>query len=401
MKITDLPENEKKTFYYDTVRGAFDGIVQSIGMTVVLYIAIRIFSVNDTWKTIINGAWFAGLIGSIGLAWMASGSRFRTSQLAAVPLLVASLFFTLSTFVTDGLAFSLLISCALLMPNLRIPLLSSLYAQNYEVTRRGKLYSWALLALIATTLLANFLFGTLLDANTDHYKLILYIAAAASLLSALVTLRIPSEVSTVKRSAHPFADISLIWKDKLFGYVLAAWFLIGFGNLWSKPLRVVYLAEPERGLGLSAFTVMLILGVVPEIPRLLFTRVWAHLFDHMNFIVLRIILNLFFGAGLLLFFITENIYVIGLGSFLVGTGFAGGGVAWHLWITRYAPREKSHVYMSIHTALTGLRGMIGPWFAFLFVKHFSIPAIGYASLILVLVSCLMLLPLVKMKERFQ
>lgn len=49
-----------------------------------------------------------------------------------------------------------------------------------------------------------------------------------------------------------------------------------------------------------------------------------------------------------------------IGAALLGTGFAGGSITWHIGHHDFAPPELASHYMSIHVALAGLRGVLVP-----------------------------------------
>ena len=119
----------------------------------------------------------------------------------------------------------------------------------------------------------------------------------------------------------------------------------------------------------------------------------------MNFVILRMILNLAFGAGVLLFFITSNTWVIGAGSALIGIAFAGGSIAWNLWVTKYAPPGKTGAYMSVHVSLTGIRGTLGPIIGYWVVGLIGARNIGIVSCTMMLVATLMLIPEIKHGRR--
>ncbi|MFQ5443250.1 MAG: MFS transporter, partial [Nitrospinales bacterium] len=149
------------------------------------------------------------------------------------------------------------------------------------------------------------------------------------------------------------------------------------------------------GIEGSAAFVALITAIIPDAMRLLFIPIWGRLFDRMNFIVLRMTLNTLFGLGIALFFLTTNPIVIGAGSALIGISFAGGSIAWNLWVTKYAPPGKSAAYMSVHTALTGIRGTFGPSIGFWTVKRIGPVNIGLISCALMFLATVMLIPEIK------
>ena len=205
----------------------------------------------------------------------------------------------------------------------------------------------------------------------------------------------PSEPIVDSPHTNPFGNMKYIIKDKSFGYVLLTWFIMGFANLWTLPLRVDYVTAPEWGIEGSAIYVAMIITIIPETIRMILIPFWASLFDKMNFVVLRMILNLFFGFGVLLFFVTSNPWVIGMGSALIGAAFAGGSIAWNLWVTKYAPPGKAGAYMSVHVSLTGIRGTIGPILGYWTVNLIGARNIGIISCVMMVFATLMLIPEIK------
>jgi len=98
------------------------------------------------------------------------------------------------------------------------------------------------------------------------------------------------------------------------------------------PLRVEYLANPRYGLKwkgelLTAGTVALLTGVIPNLARLIFNPLWGWLFDAMNFFVLRITLNIGFMLGMISFFATGSVAGLVVGAVLFGISNAGADVA--------------------------------------------------------------------------
>ena len=188
---------------------------------------------------------------------------------------------------------------------------------------------------------------------------------------------------------------ALLVKFPVFGYVLISWFLLGFANLWTAPLRVVYLADPVRGLNLAPFTVLLINGIIPSITRLVTTRFWALIFDRFQFVYVRIALSIFLTVGILLFFLTDNIVIIAISSVLSWIGLAGATIISTLWVTRFAPVGMSQVFISIHFFLIGVRGIVGPPIGFYVASHLPLRTVGMISFFLGCISLLMLIPIIR------
>ena len=69
-----------------------------------------------------------------------------------------------------------------------------------------------------------------------------------------------------------------------------------------------------------------------------------------------------------------------------GMAFGGGRIFWSLWVTKIAPEEKASSYMSIHMALTGLRGTLAPFIGYAILSHSTPSSVGIAGMVLILVS---------------
>ena len=233
----------------------------------------------------------------------------------------------------------------LLFIALRVPSLTAIYEENYAQDRRGRLYSTGVLLSILSGLAASLLFGRLLNENMELYRPLFIVVGLLSVFSGLLFFFVPSGEITREHNSHPLRDLSLLFSNRVFGLMSLSWFIVGFANLWSLPLRAVYLAEQERGLGLSPFQVVLILGILPNITRVVFNRYWAGHFDRHSFVNMRVLLNVFIASGLLIFFLGRTVLTVALGSAVMSIGFAGGAYLWNLWVTKvFAARGESSLY---------------------------------------------------------
>src|SRR6267142_806953 len=175
--------------------------------------------------------------------------------------------------------------------------------------------------------------------------------------------------------------------------------LMGFANLMMLPLRVEYLANPKYHAGRQAVSVSMIAlltGVIPNLARLVLSPIWGHLFDHMNFFTLRVALNIGFALGILTFFTTNSFTGLVVGAMVYGISNAGGDVAWSLWVTKFAPPGRVADYMSVHTFLTGVRGVLAPVFAFYFASELSLGILAAINSGLIVLATALLLPEVKL-----
>ena len=110
-------------------------------------------------------------------------------------------------------------------------------------------------------------------------------------------------------------------------------------------------------------------------------------------VLIRIVMAFLLGLGIMIYFSTRLIPVVIVGQIILNIAFSGGPILWSLWVTRIAPPEKTSIYMSIHTFMTGIRGTIGPALGFLAVAVLSFRAVGIISFVGILCAIGSLLPL--------
>jgi MFS family permease len=235
------------------------------------------------------------------------------------------------------------------------------------------------------------IFGVVLSGqNIGRFRWLLWMYAVAHLAAAFWTSRCPSQPLTRSDGMHPLRAFRYVKEDRVFRLTLICWMLMGFANLMMQPLRVEYLANPNYGLKLETATVALIVGVIPNVARLLMSPIWGVVFDRMNFFALRVVLNVGFAVSILAFFTSNNMAGLLCGAVLFGISSAGGDVAWSLWVTKFAPPDRVVHYMAMHTFLTGLRGLVAPFVAFYLLGVLSVATLGWIGAGLIVVSALIL-----------
>ena len=383
---------ERRTFVLDSARLGLDGVVVSLVQSGFLLVAIRYFAVSDAWKSLLAAAPHIGQLAALFLPALVARLEPRPNIVVAAATAVGALLLLPAAFAAGGGLFVLLVAGCLLLFNGRLPFLTAIHEQNYHPSRRGRRFAFGALLTVVAALLFDLIFGALVEQDLALFRPMVVAAAGLLLVQAVLLVFVPSK-PTSRADRNPFAGLKLVREDKVFGRMLLAWFILGFANLFTLPLRVVYLAEADRGLGLSPFMVVLIAGLIPQATRLVFNRVWARVCDRLNLVVFRILLAVSIGTGIFLYFLTSSIPIIIIGNILISVSMAGGPIIWHTWVTRIAPPGQSHVYMSVHVFLTGVRGTIGPLVGFGALAAVSFPAIGAFALGLVVVAVVIVLPL--------
>jgi len=390
------PENlAQKTFRWDLLRGFFRGIITSGTQTFGLFIAIRYFNADLFSKSLIGSAPFMGMLFSLFLFHYAALTDLKKSICGSLPMVLSGSLLILAASMSSLWAYTLCIVLGFMLLTSIIPFLTSIYNDNYPEGRRGAFYSKGVLVTVLVSIISGYLGSLLMDRNPEFYRWVLITLGVAGLGKAYAIWRMPSGKIEDHNHTNPFNHMKLVLENRSFGYVLLTWFIMGFANLWILPLRVDYLTSSTYGIEGSALFVATLITIIPDLMRAFSAPLLAKLFDRINFIVLRMILNVIFALGVGLFFLTKDPYIIGLASALIGIAFGGGTVAWGLWVTKYAPPGKVGAYMSVHVFLTGIRGTLGPLIGFWTVQHIGAPAIGMVSFAMMITATVMLIPEIK------
>lgn len=385
----------RTTYFYELWRSATAGIIETAGSTFLLTIAVKQFAAGSVTKGIVAGAGSLGLLLSPLVVSFVTTRGWRTSLAAsrilaagAVSFLFASLLPSLETFVL-GSVIGMATSAAV------IPLLTQMYQDNYPEKERGRLFSRTVMVRIAMAAGFSKLAGDALDGHIDQYRWLLLVFAGALAVASFCLSRCPTQPILSDGGAHPFRAMRFVRDDALFRRTLICWMLMGFANLMMLPLRVEYLANPKYNQAVAVGTIALVTGVIPNLARLALSPVWGYLFDHMNFFALRVTLNIGFAIGIFTFFTSNSFAGLVTGAIVFGISNAGGDVAWSLWVTKFAPPGRVADYMSVHTFLTGVRGVAAPLFAFYFAATVSLGVMAAFSAGLILLATLLLVPEIK------
>ncbi len=352
------------TFRHDRVRGACQGVLETGLMTFGLVVVIRHYEAPQGVKALVSAANAVGLLLTPLSLFLISRSGWTASRAASLNFGLGAVFLALAAASRDLALFAPLFVLASLVLSQQAPLMVHIYTANYAANRRGRLLSTSIVLSLVTAIVFSTVGGRLLDRDLETHRLLFAVMCLAALVAARSVARMPSRSFASEGGSNPLTAIRYAWRDRVFGWMLVVWMFMGFGNLLMLPLRVEYLANPDFGINASNVQIALVTAVVPSVVRLATTHVWGSFFDRHDFFTIRTVLNGISLLAILLFFLTDNLWVIGLGGALFGLGMAGSNIAWNLWVTKFAPPGRASDYMSVHTFLTGVRGVTAPFLGF-------------------------------------
>jgi MFS family permease len=393
-------EAASTTYYYDRLKAPFYGILEAGWTTFALVIAIRYFDASETHKAFIAGA------GPIGFL-LAPVTLFIAAQLKSRPSAACGAVFALSALLLSGaslahslLFFSLFAVTSQMAAVQHGPLMLQIYTKNYTAKERGSRMTVPFILTAAFSILFSYAGGLILDWKLGAYPIIFVVMVVAALASAYACARMPCSPLSREHVGNPWQNFSLIWKDRFFGFLLGSWMLLGLGNLIALPVRVDYLANPEFGINADNTTIAVLMMVIPAVARIISTKMWGYFFDRLHFVTTRNLLNALFLFSIGLFFFSSNLIVLGIAMAFQGLAMGGGKIFWSLWVTKIAPDEKVSSYMSIHMALTGLRGTLAPFLGYWILSQSSPGAVAVIGMALVTVS-IVLFELVRGHQRLR
>lgn len=384
----------RRTLPWDLMRGGFEGAGHAFVGTFALLVAIQHFNCSDNLKSTIAAGSSVGLGVSFLYATYSHHWIRKRNIEAAIPLFTAAACCFASAWVTSPTAYAILCFLAALLFMTRAPIMTAIYRENYKRIVRGQVFSLSVLLGALSSATLAFLGGKYLDLGIERYRYLFVFFAFLLCGAALAVLRIPCDRKPREALPNPFSYFSVLGKDTAFVYVLVTWFIFGFANLTLFPQRLEYISQERYGFSLSPGMVALVIAVVPEVTRMVMVIPMGRLFDRMNFIVLRILINLFFLGYMLVYFRASSVWQLVVSSMFLGIGFAGGAISWNLWVTKFAAPSDTAKYMAMHTFFNGVRGIIGPFVGYWLARQFSVPVTAKFCAGLTFLSLLMLLPLV-------
>lgn len=386
----------RRTFRLELLRSLPAGVVETVGTTFAVFLAVSIFDASQTAKAVLVSSASVGLLLSLFAVQFVRRIGCSINLAAGSISALSAGGFLLAALNPDSLALYLIGICsAQLGLTLTLPLFSQIYRRHYPDLNRGRLFAITGIVRKIGAIIAALGFGFWLKDNPTEFAQLLFVYAICCFIMAGCVLAMDSIFLSKTRGVHLFDAFEHVKRDKPFRQILIAWMVLGLGNLLCLGIFVEYIANPDYGYGLAADQVSLITTFTPELAFLCCVFTWGAVFDRVNFFVVRIVINFFFIAAVVVFFFGGSLWTLYLGLALHGIGKAGGNVAWSLWVIKFAKAEQVAEYMSVHTFLTGCRGAAAPFLAFTIAASLSPQVVGLLGVILMTISTFMVGPLLR------
>lgn len=398
MRIVPSENPARRTFLLDSLRALPGGCVETLGIIFAVLIAVRVFEAAAWQKATLVAASSFGLLLSLfpvqlvrRTGWSVNVATAALYAISCLSLLAAA------AGGEDMHVFLPAMTVALICITLSIPLMSQIYRKHYPNEIRGRLFASTGVVRKFAALAAAAGFGKLLAHDLGNFRWLLVAYAAGCLAMALCVLAMQRTHLQRANQVRLFGAFDHVGRDKPFRGLLISWMVLGFGNLLCFSLFVEYVANPAYGYNLETDTIALITGSLPELMFLIFVVGWGVAFDRVNFFFLRIVINVLFMLGILFYFVFDGIWALCVGMALHGMARAGGNIAWSLWVTKFAEGDHVAEYMSVHTFLCGVRGVLAPFLAFPLLAAFGPKTVGLLGAGLIFAASVMIWPSVRLR----
>jgi hypothetical protein len=385
---------QPRTFKLELARSLPQGFVETAFSTFAVFIAIRYFDLSAWKKGTIIASGSAGLLLSLFIVQFIRRHGFSVNKVAAVLWCISAAAFVVAGYSQDNASTFFSGTCmAYLSLASASPLMAQIYRKHYSDEKRGHLFSLAALTRACVAALFGWLGGLWLERH--GFSPLYFGYATGCLLMALCVVSMAPVHLRKSNRIEWFNAFSHVGENPAFKKLLIVWMLLGLGNLIGWSLFVEYIGNPRYGYGFGADEVGLITSTIPMLAFIVCVVPWGSIFDRMPFYRVRATVNLFFLAGILIYYLGGNMLGLCIGIALHGVARAGGNIIWSLWTTRFAPADKVIEYQSVHSFLTGVRGVFAPLIAFTAANYLGPAWVAWASAILILAATLMTWPELK------
>ncbi len=389
---------QRRTFRLELLRSLPQGFVETAMTTFAVYVAIRMFGLPPWMKSAIIASGSFGLLLSLFVVQLIRRRGWTVNNVAAVFWILAAAGFGVAAASARHPALYCAGTCVAFVGLASAPpLMAQIYRKHYADGNRGRLFSLSSLTRACTVVVSGLALG--LWVEKQGFPPLFTAYAGGSLLMVLCVRAMAPVRLRASNRIRWFDAFSHVGRNRAFAKLLAIWMLIGFGNLMSFALFVEFIGNPAYGFGFDAKLSGLVTSTVP-MAAFIFTVVpWGIVFDKLPFYRVRAMVNLFFIAGILIYFLGGSLLTLCLGIALHGIARSGGNILWMLWTTRFAAEEHLSEYQSVHSFLTGVRGVAAPFVAYACLEHLGPVAVAVAATSLLALGTLLIAP--EIREEFR
>lgn len=270
---------------------------------------------------------------------------------------------------------------------------TSIWNANYPAEQRARLVGrlQSLRLLLGLMIVAGV--SSLFDLHAQYYRFVYPVTALIGVVSLFLLrgLRVRGQAAELARwrreqeaaaasggggernfAASLREALLILKRDRAFASYCAAQFFLGSAIFLIEPALNITLTQTLKfGYFLSSG----LMDILPTLLMLIAIRFWAPYFDRVGVVQFRVLSSIVwvaaFATTAVSMFIVQldttrqwlpiAIGVLFLARIMAGIGRGGGAIAWHIGHLHFAGRDNAELYMGVHMALTGVRGLLMPF----------------------------------------
>jgi MFS family permease len=380
-----LKELSERTFKLDLLRCSLNGILE-VGFNIfAILIAIRFLDASQGFKSLLAAGSALGFFLMPWTSRLSAKLGRPVTHIAGFIMLICSFSLFSCAQVEGILPYTVCLLVAQISLSQMPGLMIHVYSSNYKASNRGRNISWNFIFASSIGMMFSYFFGDFLDQNGKHYNFLFWGMGLVAFSSSVTLFLIPSSgVKNTDSSSRFLVGLTYVFKDRLFGKMLAGWMLMGLGVIMTIPLRIEYVAR-DSGMGMTNKQIAVLFGI-SMLSGVLTSRIWGKLFDQMSFVPYRLALNFFLLFSIVIFFSSTTFSGLAIGAVMGGVATGGASIAWSLWVMKIAPDGRESDYMGAHVFMTGVRGAIAPFFGYFVLGLVGFKGVACCSSFLILIS---------------
>lgn len=369
----ELDDDVKYNLRIDGLASLIYGLFAGVIYPYTSIIAVRLGASNFL-VGFVSSAPFVGQLFAIYWGHRSALSPRKTPIIVWAGLISRLLIIPLALF-TSPLVFVLLVVLHNMIATFATPAYNGLLKKIYPDQYRGRLMGLVKLLICLTHVSATYIAGWWID--VWGFKSIFLIAGLLGLISSMVYFWIKEEkveVPTGKTVPFSLEKVYQICKrDKAMVWCTAAFFIFGFGNLFS------YAAYPIYQVKVAALTTSQIrLLSVFNLPVWFLTYpLWGWINDRTRSMVNIYIGMALYGLAPLIYLWHPSFTMMVVASCIQGAAGASQDVGYINQLIKMGGEDADH-YMGIYGTFLGLRGIIAP-----ILGSVLIGKIGYSGVFII------------------
>jgi MFS family permease len=285
---------------------------------------------------------------------------------------------------TRSLPFVMIAVATMFIGTVATPAYTSIMKEVYPDRSRGRLMGSIRMGLQAMTLVSTLIVGRLLDLTS--YRVVFPIAGLVGIVAAFAFSRIvthPAETDGTKVSV--LSTLSILRDDANYRWFGLSVFIYGFGNLMAVPVYTIFQVDT---LHITNTQVANLANVSSAVMILAYIFWGAYLDRHgpLQGVAAAVLV----GALVpLVYLFAHDVRTLYLMAIAMGVTNAGIDLSYINSILVFADERRIAQYQSLHSALLGVRGIIGPFAGAALMQAAGVQAVFVVSLVMILAGFLL------------